>query len=346
MNPASLIPAVTPIPVHWAWIDTLLVLTFTVHILLMNALFGGGVIALFNSTKEREPLARALSSRLPTVLALVINFGVAPLLFLQTNYGIFDYTSSVFMGGWWLAVIPFLLLAYYALYVYDFRYSGMRAGRPATLVLALLFLFFIGFMFSNNMTLMLRPEAWPDYFTAPDGLLLNLKDPTLYPRFLHFMTGALAVGGLFAALVGRCARLGRAVETGMKWFVRGTVINLFLGLWFLMALPREIMLQFMGGSLWATGTLLASLCGAGLILYLGVKRSLLPAVLTTALTVLLMAVTRHFVRAFFLAPYFSTQDIPSTGQYSPMLLFLAALAAVLGVSGWMISLYIKVERRP
>lgn len=345
MNPASLIPAVTPIPVHWAIIDVLLVATFTIHILLMNAVFGGGVIALFNAVGTGEPVARTLSRKLPTVLALTINFGVAPLLFLQVNYGTFDYVSTALMGGWWLAIIPFLLLAYYALYVYDFRYSGMSAGRPATLLIALLFMFFIAFMFSNNMTLMLRPEAWPDYFSSDHGLVLNLKDPAIYPRFLHFMTAALAVGGLFTALLGRWHKKEQFIETGMRWFVRATALNIILGLWFLMALPREIMLQFMGGNAYATGTLLLSICGAVGIIYSGIQRAVVSATVITVTTVLFMAVTRHFLRTFYLAPHFTTADIPVTGQYSPMLLFIAGLAVVIPLSAWMISLYVRAEGR-
>lgn len=345
MNPASLIPAVTPIPVHWAFIDVLLVLTFTVHILFMNAVFGGGVIALFNAAGEGEPLARNLSRKLPTVLALTINFGVSPLLFLQTNYGNFDYTGSVLMGGWWLIVIPFLLLAYYGLYVYDFKYSGLRSGRPVTLALSLAFMVYIAFMFSNNMTIMLRPDVWVEYFNNANGLVLNLKDPAMYPRFLHFMVGALAVGGMFVALVGHRQGKERFIATGMKWFVRATMVNVMLGLWFLMALPQRVMVQFMGGNILATGALLISICGAGAIFYFGSKRAVIPSALATVFTVLFMATTRHFVRKLYLAPYFSVQDIPVTGQYGPMIMFLIGLCLVAALGTWMISTYLKAEGR-
>jgi len=249
------------------------------------------------------------------------------------------------MGGWWLAVIPLLLPAYYGLYVYDFRYSDMRGGRPAILTLALAFMFFIAFMFSNNMTIMLRPEVWLEYFTNNHGIVLNLGDPALYPRFLHFMTGALAVGGMFVALLGRWHKQEHYVKTGLRWVVRATVFNILLGLWFLMSLPREIMLQFMGGSPWATLSLAVSICGAGAILHFGIKGALIPSTLASVFTVLFMAVTRHFVRMFYLSPYFSVSDVPSTGQYSPMLMFIASLCVVLALAAWMIKLYVKAEGR-
>lgn len=346
MNPASLVPTVEPILVHWAWIDVMLVLTFTIHILFMNALFGGGVIALVNSVGTGEPTARNVSRKLPTILALTINFGVSPLLFLQTNYGHLDYSGSVLMGGWWLAVIPLLLLAYYSLYIYDFRYDTLRAGRPISLVLALMFLFYVAFMFSNNMTIMLRPQIWVEYFTGESGIVLNLKDKVLYPRFLHFMTAALAVGGLFIALLGRWHKRDEFIKTGMKWFVRVTVLNIGVGLWFLMSLPREIMFMFLGGHSVATATLLASICGAGGILYFGAKRAVIPSTIITIVTVLLMVITRHFLRMFYLAPYFSVQDIPVVGQYSPLIMFLVSLMAVIGICTWVVTRYLKAEGRP
>ncbi len=345
MNPALLIPAPSPIPIHWAWIDTLLVLTFTVHILFMNTVFGGGIIALMNASGKNEPVARDLSRLLPSQLALTINFGVAPLLFLQSNYGHFDYPGSVVMGGWWLAVIATVLAAYYGLYVYDFKYASMRAGKPLMLTFALLMLFYTAFMFSNNMTIMLRPEAWLQYFTDNNGLGLNLADPTLYPRFLHFMVGALAVGGLFLALVGHRRGKQQLTDTGMRWLTRATIVNLGFGLWFLLSLPQKIMLQFMGGHWLATATLMTGIALGGVAIWAGSRKAVIPATAVIVLTVLLMAVSRHFVRMFFLAPHFSVRDIPQLPEYSPLLMFLLSLAVVLGISVWMIVIFRKAEGR-
>jgi hypothetical protein len=345
MNPASLIPAPAVIPVHWAWIDILLVLTFAVHILFMNTVFGGGVIALLNARGKGEPIARDLSRLLPSQLALTINFGVAPLLFLQVNYGHFDYPGSVIMGGWWLAVIATVLMAYYGLYIYDFKYPSPPTATPLPLMAALLMLLYTGFMFSNNMTIMLRPEAWLQYFSSENGMGLNLSDPTLYPRFLHFMTGALAVGGLFLALVGRKRNKEQLSETGMRWLTRATMVNLGFGLWFLISLPQDIMLQFMGGHGLATATLMTGIALAGAVIWAGAKKMVLPAAIITVLTVLVMAVSRHFVRMFFLAPHFTVQDIPIVPDYSPLIMFLISLVVVLAICVWMIATFRKAEGR-
>ncbi|HKI80103.1 MAG TPA: hypothetical protein VKA04_00515, partial [Pseudodesulfovibrio sp.] len=222
MNPASLIPMAEPIPIHWAWFDILLITTFAAHVLFMNAMLGSAAIGLVRAVRGQGKLIRAVGMKLPPLLALTINLGVAPLLFLQVNYGNFDYVSSVLMGGWWLAVVFVLLYSYYGFYLYKFKYETLGSGMRAALFgSSLLGLVYVGFMFSNNMTLMLRPEGWQPYFDGYGGFL-NWRDPALYPRFLHMMIGALAVGGLFVALLGRHQKNDGFVRTGMWWFTRAT----------------------------------------------------------------------------------------------------------------------------
>lgn len=342
MDPATLIPMVDPIPIPGPWFDVLLVTTFVAHILFMNVAVGCAAISLaghFGSSGN--DLSRSLSKRMPTILALTINLGVAPLLFLQVVYGQFDYTSSVLMAGYWLAVIGLLLAAYYGLYIYDFKFDALGGARTLLLLATFGLMLWIGFMFSNNVTLMLRPEKWLDYFKYDGASFLNLDDPTIYPRYLHFMVGSLAVGGLFVALLGHFKDDEARVITGMRWFTHATMLNLAVGVWFLMSLPREIMLRFMGGSLPATIILTAGLlCALGL-LWLGLRKLPLHAAILTVLTVIFMAISRHNLRAFFLEPWFSSSSLPITGEYSTLMLFLFFLAVGVPCVIWMVRIYLK-----
>ena len=341
MNPATLIPVAEPLPIPWGWFDILLVLTFAVHILFMNALVGSAAIGLFRSLRGDPELGRATVDKAPPLLALTINFGVAPLLFLQVLYGNFDYVSSVLMGGWWLAVIPVLMVAYYGYYACKFGYDAMGPGkRTALLVLSLGCLLYTGFMLTNNMTLMLLPETWTEYFTR-DGGFLNVSDPTLAPRFLHFMVGALAVGGLFIALLGRMKDREDYVTVGMTWLSRATMVNLAVGLWFLIALPRPILLQFMGGSLPATLTLVISLAAAGMLLWAAIAKKPVQATVWAVLTVLFMSLTRNWLRAFYIEPWFRVETTPVTYRFSSFYLFLGFLVAGLALMGYMLKLYFR-----
>ena len=257
----ALIPRPDTITVAWGWFQFLLLLTFPVHLLAMNAMVGGlaiGVVQHFKGGPVRLRLAHRLAILLPLVIAFAVNFGVAPLLFSQVLYGHLFYTSSILMGPFWLAIIPVLILAYYGAYLYDFRFRQLAgAGRWLALVI-LLVLLAIGFLFVNNMLLMILPERFAAYFSNMGGSLPAADHPVLLPRYLHMMTGAVAVGGLFVALAGRFQAdrdpelAAQARDVGLQTFFWGTAVNVLNGLWFLLAQPREIMLIFMGGNLPAT----------------------------------------------------------------------------------------------
>ena len=339
MNPASLIPLAEPVPIHWAWFDILLIATLSAHLLFMNALLGSAVVGLVDALHGRKTMIREIGMKLPPLLALTINMGVAPLLFLQVNYGHFDYVSSVLMGGWWLAVIAALLFSYYGFYIYKFKYESMGTGaRTALFSASILGLIYVGWMFSNNMTIMLQPDIWLKYFGTGSGFL-NWSDPVIYPRFLHFMLGALAIGGLFTALLGQTRNNDSMIETGMAWFTRTTLVNLAVGIWFLAALPRDIILAFMGRNLPATLTLIASLITSAMMLAAGFRKKPQRAAVWSVLTVFFMVCSRHWVRTLYLAPWFSMEDTPVTNQYGSFYLFLGFLVVGLAAVAYMLKLY-------
>jgi hypothetical protein len=341
MNPASLIPLAEPLPIHWAWFDVLLIVTFTAHILFMNALVGSAIIGLWRAMRGDGAVAHDVGMKLPPLLALTINMGVAPLLFLQVNYGHFDYVSSVLMGGWWLAVIAVLMFSYYGFYTYKFRYESMgQTSRNVLYAASLAGLLYVGFMFSNNMTLMLRPDAWTEYFTTI-GSFLNTSDRVLYPRFLHFMVGAIAIGGLFISLLGQWRKNDEFVDVGMVWFTRATLVNVGVGFWFLMALPSGMILNFLGSNLPATMTIIASLLAAGMLLSAGFRKHPTQAATWAVLTVFFMTCTRHWVRTFYLDPWFRIETTPVTNQYSSFYLFLGFLVVGFAGIGYMLKLYFK-----
>jgi len=344
MDPATLIPIADPLPIPWAWFDILLIVTFTVHILFMNALVGSAFIGLVRALKGNGQLAHDVGQKLPPLLALTINMGVAPLLFLQVNYGHFDYVSSVLMGGWWLAVIAALMVSYYGFYIYKFGYGGMTpVKRNVLFTISLAGLLYTGFMLTNNTSLMLVPEEWTRYFTE-DGGFLNLKDPTIYPRFLHFMVGAVAIGGLWIALLGEVRKVDEYVEAGMKWFTHATLLNLGVGIWFLMSLPQHVMLGLMGDNLPATLTLVASLVAAAMVLVTGFKKQPKATAIWAVTLVFFMACTRHWVRTLYLEPWYDMDTTPVTHSYGSFFLFLGFLIVGGAIIGYMLKLYFKSRK--
>lgn len=344
MDPKLLVPAPDTIPVPWGWFDLLLHVTFVAHLLLMNTVVGGAAIALVSHLKGRGPaLAKDLSTKLPTCLALTINLGVAPLLFLQVLYGNFIYTSSVLMAAWWLSVIAIVMAAYYGLYIYDFSFDSRPGARTLLIAAPLALLLFNGFLFSNNMTLMLDPARWTAWFDNRGGSLLNLGDPSLLPRWLHFMTAALAVGGLAVALLGHLRRNREYTGTGLTWFIRATVAQLLFGTWFLVSLPQAAMLRFLGGDVSSSLLLAGGLALAVAALFAAWRGNVPGTLLWTVLTVAAMVLVRDRLRTFLLAPYHDIRTMASTGEYSPMILFLAVFVLAIPVVGWLIRQYLRAK---
>lgn len=353
MDPTTLIPAADPIMVEWGWFQGLLSLTFVLHILLVNVAVGTAAVALANTWCRHEctvPVGKAVSTKLPTVIALTVNFGVAPLLFLQTLYGQFFYVSDILMGWYWLAV-PFLIMfAYYMAYLYDFSFDLLGSLRGLVIALGLVAMLTVAFLFTNNLTMMATPERWALYFTDADGIFLNWGEPTLIPRSLHFILASLAVGGLATALYydrapGNAEPLADwHVERGMKWFFRCTLLQVLTGLWFLMGLPHDAMMQLMGESGIGTALFLASLMGALMCLHAGFFKQPRAAAFYLVCTVVFMSGVREIVRMATMEPYFQASDLEVLAQYSPMIMFGVTLVFGLCVVAYVLNLARKALR--
>jgi len=341
MDAIGLIPNPDPIPGP-AWFFLFLdVVLFAVHILLINIVLGSLLIAIFERNKGFRPFDPPQAgpdpaAKVPTVLALGINFGVAPLLFMQVVYGHLFYTSSVLMAVFWILVIPFLILAYYGTYVYVKTRQAHSYLSKAMLFGASILILYIGFMFVNNMTLMIQPQKWIAYFRNPRGTLLNLDDPTVIPRYLHFVAASVAVGGLFMAVFApknhrpRNSHHQSQQIKGLAIFSIATMAQATIGLWFLMSLPRDVQAQFMGRSPLATGLLLAGFASGIASIGAALTRRLRLTIALFASTIGAMVLMRHMVRVAFLAGKFDLNSLRVNNQYGPMALFLAVL--IMGIA--------------
>ncbi len=368
----GLVPGPDPLGIPGpAWLfESLLHLTFSLHLVLMNFLVGGAVISMIErarawrsgdeaETAESRRLARWFEKRLPTAFALTVTFGVAPLLFLQTLYGPFFYSSSVVMAWPWLWIIPLLLVTYSLTYVLSWKgqdFGGWQMIQSVKVVGGLLL---IAFVISNNMGVGLRPEAWAaKYFANASGLHLNLDDPSFWPRLLHFMVAALGVTGMILAMVGS-RRLDREQPDGARWLQLGalwyllpTAFQIVTGLWWLISLPREVMMPLLGGDRPATIVFMVAmtlplLSMVTMVFALRARRSFPLVHLSSwllGLTLVGMVLTRDAVRRNTLAAHFRLQDLEVMPQWSMALAFGGLFVVALGVVGWMTRIYLNGQR--
>lgn len=310
------IPSADPLPLPAApsllWF--LLMLTFLLHVLAMNFVLGGSIIAAFS--RERSWFAKPM----PIMVAAAITFGVAPLLFLQALYGRLFFTSSVLMAWFWFAVVPLLIVAYYGTYAIAFRKAPAAIGIGVAVIFIA-----ISFIYSNNMTLMLRPEKFlPMFLSDAGGTHLNLSDPTLVPRWLHMLFGAIAVAGAALAL------FGGKVREGAAWFGGATLVNMLTGAWWLGVLPKEV--RPLTSISLAAGVLLG-LVALGLML----RGKVVSGSVATLLTIAAMLLTRDEVRRGMLRVAGFQPATRIEPQWDVIVIFAVLLVAALATTAWMVA---------
>lgn len=279
---------------------------------------------------------------MPPVIAFTITLGIAPLLFLQLVYGQLFYTSSVLMAWTWLAVVLFLLVAYYGIYWFSFRHEALGARGFWVMLVTALILVRIMLIYTQNMSLLERPQDfYPRFLQTPVGHYLGSFNVGTLLRFGHTLVAAFAVSGLGLILLTRTWRAeapelaGWAQRYGLRWFLAGTGVQFLAGPGYLFSLPVEIRNSFLGNDTVRTCILGAALALAVLAMVMGRRRPVVAAV-AIAGTVGLMAVIRHLVRLARLRPYFDPGTLPVHGQWVVFVLFVVLLLAGLFTVGWML----------
>ena len=341
----DLIPLPDTIPVNWWWFQILLLFTFLIHLLLMNFVLGGSLISLWDLLKGK-PISNDAKS-IPTMLALAVNFGIPPLLFVQVLYGHFFYTSSVMMAIAWIMVVPVLILAYYGAYIFTAKLEKAPLWSKISLSISALFLLIIAFIYVNNNTLALTPGRWGEYFKHSGGTFFNWGEQTLIPRYLHMVIGAIAIAGLGKAIYYHFYKKADPekkkleISRGLKIFGWFTIIQIVMGVWFWMALPKDIMMLFMGKNIAYTIIMVVSWLLGLLILHAAFSGKLLTSTIYGTTTMVLMVIMRDLVRQAYLGDIFHPKDLIVTPQASPLIAFLLIFIVGLGAIFYMIKLITK-----
>lgn len=356
MDQLTIVPAYQPIPLPGPlWIlKPLILIGFYLHAIPMNVALVGGLIAgLFLLMGKSNPyairLGNTLAVSLPFFVSFAITMGIVPLLFLQVVYGPFFYTSSVLIALPWFLVIIFLLFGYYGFYIYTYKRKLLGRAAPWILIGSSILFLFIAFTFTNNMTLMLRPEVWAAlYQKSPYGINLNLDDPQMLPRYLHFVTASFAVTGVTVGSFGlywqkRQKEYGEwLIKAGATIFLIASLIQLPVGAWFMLSLPKSIMMNYMGQDQLATGifgTALALVFISLISMFLagqrGSSKPFIVGSISMFLIIGLMIGIRHLLREYLTRPYMKPESYPIDPQWLPIGLFFVGILALILYLLWL-----------
>ena len=349
-------------PAWWGLFSVLLVLTFAVHVVFMNLTLGGSVLLLAGRL-ARNPdgllswLGDEVGHLLPVVVSLTITTGVAPLLFAQVLYPQFFYAASILLGRFWLLIILLLIVGFYGLYLYlrlvpAAAAPGRRLLRLAVLVVSVCSFFTVAYLFTNHAVTTVEPRRWQLLHAGHKSLHVGSRQ--MLPRLLHTFVGAAAVTGLFVACLGQVARCRRgeaergrrATRAGMQVAVAATLVQMLVGIWFLLAVdpgPREHLYNPMAGGAgsvaWMAG-IVAAVAGMWFMLRAWLEPDSLPWTLTACgailLTLLGMSAGRETLRLGYLSEFLAAESFPPPQwkpdwQVASLVIFVVTLAVGLAV---------------
>jgi hypothetical protein len=163
---------------------------------------------------RRDALAEQVRDRLPFMLGAAITAGVAPLLFVQLLHQRRFYTANLLLGPRWMAVVPALIVGFYALY------AAKKLARRWPLAIALPCFLFVAYSWSELHELMQADPGWAAFYAAGDRVFVAA---TIAPRLAVLLpamaSGFATIAAWSAAAEDRrrlavLAVLGRVVSAG------------------------------------------------------------------------------------------------------------------------------------
>lgn len=334
------------------WLFTILHwLTFSLHLIAMNVLFGGLLVLIIAGTSPLRKLLFETQVRLfPTAMAATITLGVAPLLFLQAVYGEYFYSATIVSAWNWYLIIPVVLVAYSLLYVASTKNGLADGARIRLLIPAVVGFVYVSYTFTMISDLGEKPQLWAGlYHSSPAGLSLNPSVLETIFRWLHIVAGALAVNGMaiqfFALYRGKVRGSLELLRFGGRIYMLGVVKATVLGLIYLFTLDSGVLNGFLRspGVHAILGAIVLNIIALAFT-YTAVTspRPHLKVWVSAVLVfggVFCMVMARHLLRLVYLGDRFDPAAIPITPQWSVFAVFVVCLAAGLATLFWMIRRY-------
>jgi hypothetical protein len=369
MNPGAFITPSNQMgfPAPYWFLVLFKVLGFILHTCFMNIWYAGPLLALmlWKRGDHSRILASRMMSKMPIIIAYGVNFGIVPLLFLQVAYYKVFYPSTILMAWPWISIILLLTIAYYGIYVYatalkNKRFDIARWQRAAGWISALFFII-IGFIFSNEFSLMTNLGNWKSIWLSGNvagavyGNAINLGDSTLWPRWLMMFGLAITTTAAFFAIdTGFFA--SKENDDYKKWAAGFIFKPYLIGIiWYALAASWYVFgtwdadiksLMFSGPAMILTALTAFSMGLLLLLLLLARKRGIgfgmaLAIGLAQFGVIALNSISRQIVQNAEISRYLDITNEPVHTQLSPMILFLLAFVAGVALVIWMIRQGVK-----
>lgn len=365
MDPATLIAPSSQLgyPAAYWFLALFKAIGFILHMIPMNIWFAGILIAMLLSWKAGDhgrTLASRLMKQMPIVIALGINFGIVPLLFVQVAYYKAFYPATILMAWFWFSIIVLLTFAYYGIYYYaagikkdpnNLKRSQIAAGWISSILFIL-----IGFLFSNGFSLMANIGGWPQIWQstsvagAPLGIALNTGDPGLWPRYLMMFGIALMTTATYIVFDStyfarkESADYRRwAPSIAFKIYTFGMIWFALTGSWYVFGTwsiqVRQAMFASPMVALTGLTAVIPGVVWLAILLKFREELTRLWAIIIGLLQFVLVAVnavSRQIVQNIEIGVYYDVTAEKVNTQWSPLLFFLLLFVAAISVIIWLL----------
>ena len=243
-----------------------LVTSFLIHGVLKNLVMGG--IPILMATYYRgtcgegntyyRGLAKGMSRLAPMIVILTVVFGLVAwaIVRMQYDWQLMTMFGSVAFG--WMSLMILLLIAFWGV-VKLTRHYQETSGNQWVLgsIVTCCMIAIAGIFVSSHIEMFTLSSP----SILPAGVTLVEDAPTFWPRFLHVVFSGLALTGIALAIYGslrpQCQEDRRVdpapydirlVRYGVGWVLGGTVPQVVVGPWFLLALPSEVRFHLVDGT--------------------------------------------------------------------------------------------------
>jgi hypothetical protein len=197
-------------------IQFLYLATLGLHAVFVGYVAAGTVYVAVQAVRHADdPIADATRVRLPFMLGVGITAGVAPLLFVQLLHQRRFYTANLLLGPRWMAVVPALVVGFYALYVV----KQLPRWRVAAAIVGSACFAFVAWSWSELHDLMLADARWAEIYAAGERTFIGAGVAARFATFAGGMATLFAAAACWqshgpARRLAAIALAGRALSIG------------------------------------------------------------------------------------------------------------------------------------
>ncbi len=321
----------------------LLVLTFALHITMVNLVVGSTFLSIWEIWKRNSfglRLAKALGRVITVGLSVAIVLGVAPLLFVQVIYDPFWYTATSLSAFYALMFLVVITLAFYSAYGFYLgnRNADVASAKTGWALVAAGFLLFTALFIHMLSMEQLMPQHWKQWIVSPSGVVSFSGGEfhgIEFGRLLHFLIPSFAVTGVFLMLYSAYFKdredydpdyLDYVGKKGAWMAFWASAIAIGAGFWWLGLTPTGF--HFARNPIFLAGAILGVVTTA----YLGTslhkpQERAIPSALLMFSSIFVMCCAREALRMKYMSKAgYSIYNYPVNTDWPSTLLFFATFA--------------------